>query len=132
MHPSGPGEAKPTSRAVDLVVGASGSVRLHKAANTALFGANDACSFNPLDHGSLASLKARLAPLLGAIPLATAEGVPASMRVTGTITKRTRVGRTKIVPTLEPIQVEAPSGAMVDAKSFEQLFPAQFTLLTNE
>lgn len=132
MHPSGPGEAKPTSRAVDLVVGASGSVPLHKAANTALFGANDACSFNPLDHGSLASLKARLAPLLGAIPLATAEGVPASMRVTGTITKRTRVGRTKIVPTLEPIQVEAPSGAMVDAKSFEQLFPAQFTLLTNE
>ncbi len=132
MNPSAPETTHSSINTVDLVVGVVGSVTRHNSTNTVLNGEDDACSFSPLDHGSLSALRAQLAPLLGSIPLATAEGVPASMRVTGRITKRTRSGRLKVTPALEPIQVEAASGAMVAARTFEELFPAQFEHLAKE
>lgn len=127
--------SSPPFSASDLVVGSTGTVAPHtphKTPEKVLLGADDECSFNPLDHGSLNSLRMRIAPLLGSIPLAAAEGVPASMRVAGVISRKTRSGRVKVTSKLERIKVESPSGIMVDAKTFEERFPAQFARLLAE
>lgn len=51
MNPSASETTQSSISVIDLVVGSAGAVPRHKSPNTVLLGANDACSFNPLDHG---------------------------------------------------------------------------------